>query len=102
MTRMEKYADYRREILEMKGDIENTKKHQTSKKVNELLKKEDTLALEDVLSGLDIYQNDNVEKSKCLNVRQKRYLKFILICSAIIAILLVATIVVGIKVFGGK
>lgn len=102
MTRMEKYADYRREILEMKGESENTKKHQASQKVNEILKKDDTLALSDVLSGLDIYQENTSTAEKHLNYRQKRMIIFMTVCFVVIVTILVFTILVGIDVFGGK
>lgn len=102
MTRMEKYADYRREIMQMKDESENTKKSQASRKVSEILKKEDTLALEDVLSGLDIYQNEEINTTKHLSLKQKRKIIYISVCSIIIVALLVLTIVIGVNTFGGK
>jgi len=105
MNRVEKYRDYRREIMEMRDDQENTKILQSSNKVDELLKKDNStkkLQYDDIKDGLGIYDFSTENSITSPNYYKKKLALFYIVMGMIILILLAATIVTGILAFGGK
>lgn len=105
MTRVEKYREYRKEILNSFYFKEKeTKKSLTSKRVSEATLNKDTansLSVEEVLDAYQLYEEkDNVQKKKQLSHFQKKQLILLLIGIILIIAIIIALIVIGINIWG--
>lgn len=107
MTRVEKYREYRREILNsFYVDKKGTKISITSNKVSSATMNKDTgntLSVDEVLEAYELYDDkkETIEKKK-LSTEKKKELLFFLIGIGVAVILLTSLIIVGIFAFGGK
>ncbi len=107
MTRVEKYREYRREILNsFYVDKKETKISITSNKVSSATMNKDTgntLSVDEVLEAYELYDDkkETIEKKK-LSTEKKKELLFFLIGIGVAVILLTSLIIVGILAFGGK
>ena len=107
MTRVEKYREYRKEILNsFYFDKKETKKSIVSTKVSQATLNKDTannLTVDEVMEAYELYDEntEKVQKKKMNNV-QKKELLFFIIGAAVIIGLIVGLIIVGINAFGGK
>ena len=109
MTRVEKYREYRKEILNsFYNEKKNTKKEQSSELVSKATLNRDSnnsLSYDDVLEAYRIYDNDTLEED---NTRKKKaklpkqYVIFLIGGISIAVLLVVALIVIGINLFGGR
>lgn len=104
MSRVEKYREYRSEIAALPDQPNQTKKHQSSQRVDKLLenKKGTTkLGFEDVYEGLDIYNvRDNTERTHP-NYARRNLIIFYCCMGLVILGLIIALIFVGKEAFGG-
>lgn len=107
MTRVEKYREYRKEILNSFYDDEVvTTKKQSSDLVHQVTANRDTvnnMSYDEVLEAYRIYDQgeENTKRKKKISKSQRNYRTFLIICVSIIVVLIVALIIVGIKAFGG-
>lgn len=106
MTRVEKYREYRNEISQLPSEPKQTKKRQSSQRVDELLKEnknQKKLAFEDVYEGLDIYnvEHTNIERTHP-NYRKRNLILFYSLMTIVIIGLIVGIILVGTSLYGGK
>lgn len=107
MTRVEKYREYRKEILNsFYFDKKETKKSIVSTKVSQATLNKDTannLTVDEVMEAYELYDEntETVQKKKMSNV-QKKELLFFIIGAVVIIVLIVGLIIVGINAFGGK
>lgn len=104
MTRVEKYREYRSEIAALPDLPKNTKKRQSSQRVERILSQSQNktkLAFEDVYGGLDIYNVSNEDKNKKHYYGLTNYILFYVIMSVIIVGLIIALVFVGKSAFGG-
>lgn len=106
MTRVEKYREYRTEISQLPSEPNQTKKRQSSQRVDELLKEnknQKKLAFEDVYEGLDIYnvEHTNIERTHP-NYRKRNLILFYSLMTIVIIGLIVGIILVGTSLYGGK
>lgn len=107
MTRVEKYREYRKEILNsFYYDKKETKKSIVSNKVSQATLNKDTannLTVEEVMEAYELYDNneDVVQKKKKNNINKKELIFFI-VCIVVIIGLIIGLIIVGINVFGGN
>ena len=107
MTRVEKYREYRREILNsFYVDKKETKMSITSSKVSSATMNKDTgntLSVDEVLEAYELYDDkkETIEKKK-LSTEKKKELLFFLIGIGVAVILLTSLIIVGILAVGGK
>lgn len=107
MTRVEKYREYRKEILNsFYFDKKETKKSIVSTKVSQATLNKDTannLTVDEVMEAYELYDEntETVQKKKMNNV-QKKELLFFIIGAVVIIGLIVGLIIVGINAFGGK
>lgn len=107
MTRVEKYREYRKEILNsFYFDKKETKKSIVSTKVSQATLNKDTannLTVDEVMEAYELYDEntETVQKKKMNNV-QKKELIFFIIGAVVIIGLIVGLIIVGINAFGGK
>lgn len=106
MTRVEKYREYRNEISQLPREPNQTKKRQSSQRVDELLKENENqkkLAFEDVYEGLDIYnvEHTNIERTHP-NYRKRSLILFYSLMTIVIIGLIVGIILVGTSLYGGK
>ena len=109
MTRVEKYREYRKEIL---NSFYNEKKNTTKEKSAELVSKatlnrdsNNSLSYDDVLEAYRIYDNDTLEEDnsrKKKNRLTRQYVIFLMGGIAVAILLVVALIVIGINLFGGR
>ena len=108
MTRVEKYREYRKEILNSfyveKSDSNKTR---VSEKVSEATLNKDTtnnLSVEEVLEAYELYEQkeDVSKKNNSLSKNDKKRILFFAITIFIAVVLVVALIIVGIFAFGGK
>ena len=107
MTRVEKYREYRKEIVNSFYFEEKTgKKSEVSKKISEATLNKDTtnsLSVDEVLDAYEIYdEQGEVDKKKQLSKVQRKQLIKLLIAIGVVVVLVAAVIVVGILAFGGK
>jgi len=108
MTRVEKYREYRKEILNsFYVEKKDTKKTRASEKVSEATLNKDTtnnLSVEEVLEAYELYEEkeEAVKKNKTLSSYDKKRILFFAVSISIAVILVVALIIVGIFAFGGK
>ena len=108
MTRVEKYREYRKEILNsFYVEKSDTKKTRASERVSEATLNKDTtnnLSVEEVLEAYELYEEkeEAVKKSKTLSNYDKKRILFFAVSISIAVILVVALIIVGIFAFGGK
>lgn len=105
MSRVEKYREYRNEINSLPDEPKQTKKRQSSKRVDQILQEnngQNKLAFEDVYDGLDIYNVSSNNKAKHLSYKQKSLIVFYSVMGLIIIGLIIALIFVGQSAFGGK
>lgn len=105
MSRVEKYREYRNEINSLPDEPKQTKKRQSSKRVDQILQEnngQNKLAFEDVYDGLDIYNVVSNNEEKHLNYKQKSLIVFYSVMGLIIIGLIIALIFVGQSAFGGK
>ena len=107
MSRVEKYREYRKEILNsFYSTKKETKKDIASKRVSNATMNKDTgnsLSYEEVLEAYELYdENQPVQEKKHLSAAKKRQLIFLIVGILISIALLVALIIVGIQIFGGK
>jgi len=107
MTRVEKYREYRKEILNsFYFENKETKKSITSKKVSDATLNKDTtnsLSYEEVLEAYELYETESKEVTKKkMSPAKKKELIFFIIGLGVIVILIVALVIVGIFAFGGK
>ena len=108
MTRVEKYREYRKEILNsFYFDKKESKKSITSSKVSSATMNTDTgnsLSYEDVLNAYEIYEEEHPSKptKRKMNAFEKKQLIFILVGSGVALLLIVALFIVGIYAFGGN
>ena len=108
MTRVEKYREYRKEILNsFYADKKVTKKKQSSDLVSRATLNQDatnSLSYDEVLEVYQIYDkgDDETKKKNRLSKAQKHYRIFIIVCLTIIALLASGMVIVGIKLFGGN
>ncbi|MBR0033868.1 MAG: hypothetical protein IJP60_02485 [Bacilli bacterium] len=106
MTRVEKYREYRNEISQLPSEPNQTKKRQSSQRVDELLKEnknQKKLAFEDVYEGLDIYnvEHTNIERTHP-NYRKRNLILFYSLMTLVIIGLIIGIILVGTSLYGGK
>ena len=106
MTRVEKYREYRNEISQLPSEPKQTKKRQSSQRVDELLKEnknQKKLAFEDVYEGLDIYnvEHTNIERTHP-NYQKRNLIFFYSLMTVVIIGLIVGIILVGTSLYGGK
>ena len=108
MTRVEKYREYRKEILNsFYADDEITKKKIASKRVSNATLNTDTgnsLSYQEVLEAYDELYDEKKDEpvKKTMSKAQKKQLLFVIIGILIVIALLVALIIIGINIFGGK
>ena len=105
MSRVEKYREYRNEINSLPDEPKQTKKRQSSKRVDQILQEkngQNKLAFEDVYDGLDIYNVSSNNEEKHLSYKQKSLIVFYSVMGLIIIGLIIALIFVGQSAFGGK
>ena len=105
MSRVEKYREYRSEISSLPDEPKQTKKRQSSQRVQQLLNKnkgQTKLAFEDVYEGLDIYNVSSSEKPNHPNYKRTNLIIFYSLMCVVIIGLIIAIIFVGISAFGGK
>jgi len=108
MTRVEKYREYRKEILNsFYVEKKDTKKTRASEKVSEATLNKDTtnnLSVEEVLEAYELYEEkeEAVKMNKTLSSYDKKRILFFAVSISIAVILVVALIIVGIFAFGGK
>lgn len=107
MTRVEKYREYRKEILNsFYSTKKETKKDITSKRVSSATMNKDTgnsLSVDEVLEAYELYEtSEPADKKKHLSVAQKRQLMLLIIGVLISIGIIVALIIIGIQIFGGK
>ena len=107
MTRVEKYREYRKEILNSfySSKVE-TKKSLASDKVSSATLNKDTansMSVEQVLEAYKIYDDEQpVKTKKEMTPTKKKELAFFLIGIGVVAILITALVIVGVKAFGGN
>lgn len=107
MTRVEKYREYRKEILNsFYHEKEESKKSIASSKVSQATFYKDTsnsLSVDEVLDAYSLYEKkeENVKKVS-LNKSKKKELLFFVIMIGVVIILITALIIVGIFAFGGN
>ena len=103
MTRVEKYAEYRKEIENSFRD--KTTKEVSSKRVEKMIKENrmtsNKINYDDVLEAYDIYDT-GVQEEKRKSKISKKQIIFVMIYSVIIIALIASLIIVGIQAFGGK
>ena len=103
MTRVEKYAEYRKEIQNSFADTST--KEKSSDRVKKILRNTETsntISYDDVLGAYEIYDsNDEVEEKKRHHI-EKHTLIFVCSCILIIVALAIALVFIGIEAFGGK
>ena len=107
MTRVEKYREYRKEILNsFYNEKKVTKKSILSERVSNATLNTDTgnsLSYDDVLEAYELYEEKKEEPAKkTLSKVQKKQLLFLIIGILVVVALLVGLIIVGINVFGGN
>ena len=108
MTRVEKYREYRKEILNsFYVEKSDTKKTRASERVSEATLNKDTtnnLSVEEVLEAYELYEEKEEvsKKNNALSKNEKKRILFFAITISIAVILVVALIIVGIFAFGGK
>lgn len=105
MSRVEKYREYRNEIASLPDEPKQTKKRQSSQRVEKILKQnkeQNKLAFEDVYEGLDIYNVSSNNESKHLSYKKKMLIIFYAVMSVLIVGLIIALIFIGQSAFGGK
>ena len=105
MSRVEKYREYRSEIASLPDEPKQTKKRQSSQRVEQLLSKnkgQKKLAFEDVYDGLDIYNVPGSVEHTYPNYRRHNLILFYSLMGVVIVGLIIAIIFVGISAFGGK
>ncbi len=106
MTRVEKYREYRKEILNsFYFDKKETKKSIISNKVSQATLNKDTannLSVDEVMEAYELYdETHEVTTKKKLNNVQKKELLFFIIGGVVIIGLIIGLIIVGINIFGG-
>lgn len=103
MTRVEKYAEYRKEI-QNSFQIVTTKEKSASrveKIIHENRMTSNTINYDDVMEAYEIYDTEDHEEKKKSQINKKQIL-FVMIYAVIIAALIAALVIVGIKAFGGN
>ena len=104
MSRVEKYREYRNEIAQLPDEPKQTKKRESSQRVDRLLNQDNhqhKLGFDDVYDGLDIYNVEPHTNSSHPNYGRRNLIIFYSIMSVIIVGLIVGLILVGKSVFGG-
>lgn len=103
MTRVEKYAEYRKEIEKSFRNV--TTKEQSASMVDKIIQENhmtsNNINYDDVMEAYEIYDHDENEEKKKSQIN-KRNVLFGMIYAIIIIALLAALIIVGIKAFGGN
>ena len=104
MTRVEKYREYRKEILNsFYFEKEDTKKARASKKVSDATLNKDTaydLSVDEVMEAYTLYEEkEETTKKKHLTAYEKKQLWFLIGGIALAVVLLTALIIVGIFAF---
>lgn len=104
MTRVEKFREYRKEILNsFYFDNKKTKKSIASSKVSNATLNKDTaydLSVDEVMEAYEVYdEKQESSKKKNLSSYEKKRLLFIIIGVGIAVLLLTALIIVGIFAF---
>ena len=107
MTRVEKYREYRREIIaSFYVEKKETKKSIASDRVSSATMNGQTgnsLSVDEVLEAYELYDDKKeVKEKKKLSTAKKKELIFFLIGIGVAVILLTSLIIVGIFAFGGK
>ena len=107
MTRVEKYREYRKEILNsFYFDNKETKKSIASDKVSKATYNKNTtnnLSVDEVMEAYQLYDetHEAPQKKKLDNIRKKEIIFFALGIIVVLGII-AALIVVGINAFGGN
>lgn len=105
MTRVEKYREYRKEILNsFYFEKEDTKKARASKKVSDATLNKDTaydLSVDEVMEAYELYEDkeESTKKKHILTTYEKKQLLFLIGGIVLAVLLLVALIIVGIFAF---
>lgn len=104
MTRVEKYREYRKEILNsFYHDEKETKKSIASKKVSKATINKDTtnsLSVDEVMEAYELYDDkEQIKTKKKLSSHQKKEIYFFVGGIVVIIILVVALIIIGINIF---
>lgn len=104
MTRVEKYREYRKEILNsFYFDNKETKKSIASSKVSNATLNKDTaydLSVDEVMEAYELYdEKQEANKKKNLSSYEKKRLLFIIIGAGVVTLLAAALIIVGIFAF---
>jgi len=105
MSRVEKYREYRNEIASLPDQPKQTKKRQSSQRVEKILKQNKNktkLAFEDVYEGLDIYNVPSTVERTHPNYKRRNLILFYVVMLVIIVALIVGVVLVGKEAFGGK
>lgn len=102
MTRVEKYAEYRKEIQNSFRDV--TTKEKSASRVDKIIQENrmtsNGMNYDDVMEAFGIYDTDDHEQKKKSRINKKQIVSAI-IYAIIILVLVGALIIVGIKAFGG-
>ena len=106
MTRVEKYREYRKEILNsFYNEKKNTKKQQSSELVSKATLNRDSnnsLSYDDVLEAYRIYDDSSTETKKEKTKRfKKQHRAFLFGGLAVILALAICLVIIGINLFGG-
>lgn len=103
MTRVEKYAEYRKEIQNSFNNIST--KEKSSSRVEKIIQENrmtaNNINYDDVMEAYEIYDKEDPIEKKKREINKKQIL-FVMIYAIVILALVIALIFVGIKAFGGK
>ena len=103
MTRVEKYAEYRKEIEKSFRNV--TTKEQSASMVDKIIQENhmtsNNINYDDVMEAYEIYDHDKNEEKKKFRIN-KRNILFGMIYAVIIFALIASLIIVGIQAFGGN
>lgn len=107
MTRVEKYREYRKEILNsFYYEKKETKKSIVSSRVSQATLNKDTannLTVEEVMEAYELYDESKpTEKKRTINNSQKKELLFFIVGIVVIIALIIGLVFVGINIFGGN
>ena len=103
MTRVEKYASYRKEIQDSFADTST--KETSSDRVKKILRNTDTsnrISYDDVMGAYEIYDSGDEKEVKKSRKVETRTIIFVVSCILIIVALAIALVFVGINAFGGN
>lgn len=104
MSRVEKFKEYRQEIMNLPDDQVVTKKQKSSERVEKIISKKESsrvLQFDDVLEGLDIYQVPEHLQERHLSIYKRKLIFFYCVMFLVIIALVVGLVLTGLEAFGG-